>query len=81
MAHHQSKNDQLLSVAAISRGEILERLNDSSLAMLNVLPRETFEAARIPGSINLPVAQIRERARDALPDVKQEIAVYCWSET
>ncbi len=81
MTHHQSKNDHLLSVAAISRGEILERLNDSSLVLLNVLPRETFEAARIPGSINLPVAEINEQARDVLPDISQEIAVYCWSET
>ena len=61
----------------VSREEILARLRDPSLALVNVLPRETFAEAHIPGSVNLPVAQIRERAPAALPDRSKEIVVYC----
>jgi rhodanese-related sulfurtransferase len=78
MVRNQSGVNQLVE---LSRDEIRDRLNDPRLTLVNVLPRETFDAARIPGSINLPVAEINERARDVLPDVSQEIAVYCWSET
>lgn len=49
-------------IVEISRDEIRDRLNDSRLTVVNVLPRETFVAARIPGSINLPVAEIGEKA-------------------
>jgi rhodanese-related sulfurtransferase len=41
------------------------------------MPKESFEASHIPRSINLPVAEIEERARQVLPDMTREIAVYC----
>lgn len=61
----------------ISRNELRSRLNDPRLAIVNVMPKETFRDGRIPNSINLPAADINSRAREFLPDLAQEIAVYC----
>lgn len=68
-------------VSEISRKEILARLRDPSLVLLDVLPREAFVAAHVPGSISLPVSELRRRARELLPNSAQEIAVYCASAT
>ena len=61
----------------ITREEIRSRLNDPTLRIVNVLPRAAFEECRIPGSVSLPVAEIRSRAREVLPDRSADIAVYC----
>jgi rhodanese-related sulfurtransferase len=64
-------------LADISREEILRRLNDPTLTVVDVLPVESYEAAHIPRSINLPVADIGQQASVLLPDPAAEIAVYC----
>ena len=64
-----------------SREEILRRLDDPSLALVNVLPRAAWEEARIPGSLSLPVAEIPERARELLPDTGADIVLYCGGPT
>jgi rhodanese-related sulfurtransferase len=65
----------------ISRQEILSRLGDPSLILLNVMPKETFATSHIPHSINLPVTEIENRARDVLPRLDREIIVYCMGPT
>ena len=65
----------------ISRDEILSRLQDPAFALVNVMPKETFEAGHIPHSINLPVADIETKARQIFPHVAREIAVYCMGPT
>ena len=62
---------------AISREEVLARLGDPSLVLLDVLPRAAFAAGHIPGSLSLPVPEIPERAHEVLPDGAREVAVYC----
>jgi ArsR family transcriptional regulator len=61
----------------ISREEILARLQDRALAIVNVMPKETFTEGHIPGSLNLPVASIESRALQVISNLAQEIAVYC----
>ena len=61
----------------ISREEIRARLQDPALLLVNVMPKETFEAGHIPHSINLPVAEIDKCALQVLPDPTREIFVYC----
>jgi len=61
----------------ISREEILARLQDRALAIVNVMPADSFKAGHIPGSVNLPVADIQTKARQVLSNIHQEIAVYC----
>jgi rhodanese-related sulfurtransferase len=69
------------AVPQISREELVARLRDPSLTVVNVLAREAWRAQRIPGSISLPVAEISERAASVLPDRYADIAVYCGSPT
>jgi rhodanese-related sulfurtransferase len=64
-----------------ARDELRARLRDASLKLVNVLPREAFDEAHIPGSLSLPVAQLPQQARAVLPDLAQEIIVYCGSFT
>ena len=61
----------------ISREELQRRLHDSSLTIVDVLPRESYVAAHIPGALNLPLEQFADHAREQLPDPAAEIAVYC----
>ena len=72
---------ELTDVAELSRTisheEILARLWDRALAIVNVMPRDSFKAAHIPGSLNLPIADIDARARQLLANLNQEIVIYC----
>jgi len=72
---------ELTDVAELSRTisheEILARLWDRALAIVNVMPRDSFKAAHIPGSLNLPIAAIDARARQLLANLNQEIVIYC----
>ena len=68
-------------VPQISQQELLRRLYDPTLTIVNALPRSAWETARIPGSLSLPVAEIPDRAHKVLPDKDADIAVYCASPT
>ncbi|HZC45925.1 MAG TPA: rhodanese-like domain-containing protein [Candidatus Acidoferrum sp.] len=61
----------------ISRDEIRRRLGDSSLTIVDVLQAESYAVAHIPGAIGLPLEQVTARAREVLPDLTADIAVYC----
>ena len=77
MAQAESKPDSHHAYRVISREEIFARLQDPALWLVNVMPKETFATGHIPRSINLPVAEIEKCARQVLPDMTREIAVYC----
>ena len=64
-------------VPEISRDELLRRLHDSSLTIVDVLPQASYLEAHIPRAINIPLEQIQTRARELLPDFAADIAVYC----
>lgn len=61
----------------ISRAEILARLRDSALLLVDVMPKVAFETGHIPRSVNLPLEDIETGARLILPDLTREVAVYC----
>ena len=61
----------------ISRDELIARLQDHALAIVDVMPRETFADGHIPGAINLPVADVETTASKLLANLAQEIAIYC----
>ena len=65
------------SLGDISRDEILRRLNDQSLIIVDVLPTPSYQEHHIPGSISLPVADVEAHAHVLLPDPAAEIALYC----
>jgi rhodanese-related sulfurtransferase len=61
----------------MTRDELLRRLHDPSLTIVDALAQTSYEQAHIPGAISLPVAEVKERARALLPDPAAEIVVYC----
>jgi rhodanese-related sulfurtransferase len=69
------------AVPQIDRAEMVARLRDPALTIVNVLAREAWRGQRIPGSLSLPLADIPARAGSVLPDRNADIAVYCASPT
>ena len=65
----------------IAREEILARLNDPSLLLVNVMPKEAFEEGHIPRSVNLPLAEIETKARQVFPEIGRELVIYCGGPT
>ena len=61
----------------ISLSELAARLNDPLLTVVDVLPTTAYQQGHIPGALNLPLAEVAERAPAMLPDKHAEIAVYC----
>jgi len=64
-------------VPEISRDEIRRRLRDPALTLVDVLPHEAYAAEHIPGAMNLPLAELEERAPQVLFDRNADIAAYC----
>jgi rhodanese-related sulfurtransferase len=69
------------TVPQITRLELVERLRDPTLTIVNVLAHEAWKQQRIPGSLSLPVGDIPSRAASVLPDRDADVAVYCASPT
>lgn len=67
--------NQTERLEGISRDELLERLRDSSVTLLDVRPREEFAMGHLPGAINIPMEELEERL-SALP-VEHEVIAYC----
>jgi rhodanese-related sulfurtransferase len=72
---------EVSSLSAVDYDELARRIEDgdTSMVLVSVLPRASFEAGRIPGSVNLPLEEIAERAGEVLPARDQETVVYCAS--
>lgn len=60
---------------------MLRRLQDPTLIVVDVLPAAAFAQRHIAGAVNLPCAEIARRAREVLPDLTREVAVYCGGPT
>jgi len=63
--------------ARVTHNELLQRLNDPWLLVVDVLPEDSYDKAHIPGAISLPLPEIRESGRSVLRDLNREIVVYC----
>lgn len=61
--------------------EMRALVRDPNVTILDVLPREAYAAAHIPRAINIPLAELRGRAPEELPDRSRRIAVYCGGPT
>ena len=64
-------------VREISRDEIKRRLDDPTLLLVDVLPREAYAAEHIPHAVNLPLAEVQQRGAELLPERNADIAAYC----
>ena len=78
-AQHQRSELQALSrgdhVEAITGDELLARLQEASITVLDVRPAQEFAAGHLPGAINIPFDDLQRRLGE-LP-ANAEIAAYC----
>lgn len=59
----------------VSRGELLERLRDGLITVLDVRPEDEFTAGRLPGALNIALGEL-ERRMVELPR-EREVVAYC----
>jgi rhodanese-related sulfurtransferase len=74
-------SDHLEASNPVGREELVRALAAGRITLVDVLSPESFAAMHIPGAINLPVAEIEERAGAVLPNRLAPIVVYCGSFT
>ena len=63
------------SVEHVDYGELLARLTRGEVLVVDVRPREEFDAGHLPGAISMPMEELRERV-ETLPRDKHVVA-YC----
>jgi rhodanese-related sulfurtransferase len=61
----------------VSLAEMRRLVRDPRVAVLDVRSREAYTAGHLPGGINIPVQELRERAPEELADRDRGIVVYC----
>jgi rhodanese-related sulfurtransferase/DNA-binding HxlR family transcriptional regulator len=62
-------------VEAIARDELVPRLREGDLVLVDVRPEEEFEAGHIDGAVSIPIDEFAERIAE-LPE-EAEIIAYC----
>lgn len=67
----KSKN----SLETLSSSELIQRMKEGDIILIDVRPEEEFKEGHIAGALNVPVDQLSERLSE-LPD-DQEIVAYC----
>ena len=66
---------------SVSLAQLKAALADGRTRVVNVLPAQVYRAAHIPGTVNIPIDQLPERAATELPDRAQPIIAYCGGPT
>jgi rhodanese-related sulfurtransferase len=59
----------------LPRQELLERVRDGLVTVLDVRPPEEFAAGHVAGAVNVPLSDLEQYLEDINP--KQEIVAYC----
>lgn len=66
---------KLDDLAPIASDELLARLRDDTVTLIDVRPEAEYRAGHLPGARNVPLAELEARLRE-LPDDREVIA-YC----
>lgn len=59
----------------VSREDLIERMQDKLVTLLDVRPGDEYAAGHLPGAINIPLPELEERLNDLDPG--REIVAYC----
>ena len=59
----------------ITREELLARAAAGTVTVLDVRPRQEYQAAHIPGAISVPLEELRERLSELPPE--RDVVAYC----
>ncbi len=81
MASENAAASPVQTVQEIPRIELLNRLRDPSLTIVDARFGALFHEEHLPRAINIPVTEVETLAPSLLPDRTAEIAVYCASFT
>lgn len=63
------------SLEAVSHKELMRRIRDGNVTVLDVRPRDEYELGHLPGAVNIPLDQLKKRL--ARLDRSREIVAYC----
>lgn len=63
------------TLAPVGRDELLARATSAEVLVLDVRPREEFEAGHIPGAVSIPLEELRARLDELPSDL--EVVAYC----
>jgi rhodanese-related sulfurtransferase/DNA-binding transcriptional ArsR family regulator len=63
------------SLEPVSRRELLERMRDGLVTVLDVRPEDEFALGHLPGAVNIPLADLERRLAHLTSDT--EIVAYC----
>ncbi len=65
-------------VSSISRDELKAKMDrGEDFVLVDTMPKMYYRHSHLPGAVNLPVNEVRERAPELLPARDAEIIVYC----
>ena len=67
--------DQRLVIEPISASELLSKIHDADIVVIDVRPKEEFLNGHILGAVSIPLAELNDKIKD-LP-VDKEIVAYC----
>lgn len=67
--------DNLDRLEPVSRQELLNRLKDDSVTLLDVRPDDEFALGHLPGAVNIPLEALEQRLSELPKDT--EIIAYC----
>lgn len=62
-------------VDIVTRDELATLIDTGNVTVVDVRPREEFDAGHIPGALSIPVAEIRDRLADV--SSSEQIVAYC----
>jgi rhodanese-related sulfurtransferase/DNA-binding transcriptional ArsR family regulator len=63
------------ALEAVSRRELISRLRDGLVTVLDVRPEDEFALGHLPGAINIPLSKLKHRLGELPAD--REIIAYC----
>lgn len=65
----------------VTLDEMRRLVREPAVTILDVLAPDVYAGAHLPRAINVPLAELHERAPVELPDRSRRIVVYCGSST
>jgi rhodanese-related sulfurtransferase/DNA-binding HxlR family transcriptional regulator len=63
------------ALEAVSRNDLLARLQDGMVTVLDVRPEDEFAVGHLPGALNIPLAELERRLGELPAD--REVIAYC----
>ncbi len=63
------------ALEAVSREDLIARMQDGLVTILDVRPRDEFEAGHLPGALNIPLSALADRLAELRG--AREVVAYC----